>query len=116
MAKSYTRQEVLDYHTQGRPGKIQIKPTKPLVTQRDLTLAYSPGVAEAVDEITERPLAIYEITAKANLVAVVTNGTAILGLGNRGPGPSKPVMPGSKSTSTSETATFWPNHLDSPRA
>jgi len=94
MAKSYTRQEVLDYHTRGRPGKIQVKATKPLITQHDLTLAYSPGVAEAVDEITERPLAIYEITAKANLVAVVTNGTAILGLGNRGPGPSKPVMEG----------------------
>ncbi|MCU0514902.1 MAG: NADP-dependent malic enzyme [Anaerolineae bacterium] len=94
MAVSITRQDALDYHKQGRPGKIQVTPTKALITQRDLSLAYSPGVAEAVLEIDRQPLAIYELTAKANLVAVVSNGSAILGLGNRGPLPAKPVMEG----------------------
>jgi malate dehydrogenase (oxaloacetate-decarboxylating)(NADP+) len=94
MAISITRQDVIDYHRNGRPGKIAIQPTKPLMTQRDLSLAYSPGVAEAVLEIVEHPLSVYEVTAKANLVAVVSNGTAILGLGNRGALASKPVMEG----------------------
>ncbi len=89
-----TRQDVLDYHRQGRAGKIEVRATKPLVTQQDLSLAYSPGVAEAVLEIDRDPLTAYELTAKANLVAVVSNGTAILGLGNLGPLPSKAVMEG----------------------
>ncbi|GAB4511719.1 MAG: NADP-dependent malic enzyme [Anaerolineae bacterium] len=91
---SITKQEALDYHRLGRPGKIEVKATKPLATQRDLTLAYSPGVAEAVLEIAENPLTAYELTAKSNLVAVISNGTAILGLGDRGPLASKPVMEG----------------------
>src|SRR5690606_4466842 len=91
---AFTKQDVLDYHRQGRAGKIEVRATKPLVTQRDLSLAYSPGVAEAVLEISRDNLAAYELTAKANLVAVVSNGTAILGLGNLGPLPSKAVMEG----------------------
>ena len=89
-----TKQDVLDYHSQGRAGKIEVKATKPLVTQRDLSLAYSPGVAEAVLEISRDPLTAYQYTAKSNLVAVVSNGTAILGLGDLGPIPSKAVMEG----------------------
>ena len=91
---SFTRQEALDYHRRGRPGKIQIAPTKPLDSQLHLSLAYSPGVAEAVLEIDEDPLKVYEMTARANLVAVISNGSAILGLGDRGPLASKPVMEG----------------------
>jgi len=91
---SYTKQEALDYHRRGRPGKIEIAPTKPLVTQRDLSLAYSPGVAEACLEIDRDELQVFELTARANLVAVVSNGTAVLGLGNLGPLGSKPVMEG----------------------
>jgi malate dehydrogenase (oxaloacetate-decarboxylating)(NADP+) len=89
-----TKQDVFDYHRQGRPGKIEVTPTKPLATQRDLTLAYSPGVAEAVLEVERDPLTAYELTAKSNLVAVISNGTAILGLGDRGSLASKPVMEG----------------------
>jgi malate dehydrogenase (oxaloacetate-decarboxylating)(NADP+) len=89
-----TRQDALDYHRHGRPGKIEVIPSKPMNTQRDLSLAYSPGVAEAVKEIHTDPLSIYQLTAKSNLVGVVTNGTAILGLGNLGPEASKPVMEG----------------------
>ncbi len=89
-----TKQDVLDYHRKGRPGKIELRPTTPLLTQRDLSLAYSPGVAEAVLEIDRDALTVYELTAKANLVAVVSNGTAILGLGNLGPLAAKPVMEG----------------------
>ncbi len=91
---SFTRKEALDYHREGRPGKIQVTPTKPLNSQLDLSLAYSPGVAEAVREIVKDPLTVFEMTAKANLVAVVSNGSAILGLGNQGPEASKPVMEG----------------------
>ena len=91
---SITRKEALDYHRMGRPGKIQVVPTKPLTSQLHLSLAYSPGVAEAVMEIVKDPLSIFELTAKANLVAVVSNGSAILGLGNQGPEASKPVMEG----------------------
>ena len=89
-----TPQEVFDYHRRGRPGKIEVTPTKSLDTQRDLSLAYSPGVAEAVLEVERNPETAYEYTAKANLVAVVSNGTAILGLGDRGALASKPVMEG----------------------
>ncbi|HSB89609.1 MAG TPA: phosphate acyltransferase, partial [Anaerolineales bacterium] len=91
---SITRDEALEYHRRGRPGKISVTPTKPLATQRDLSLAYTPGVAQPVLEIERDPSTAYEFTAKGNLVAVVTNGTAILGLGDRGPLASKPVMEG----------------------
>ncbi|MBE2268190.1 MAG: NADP-dependent malic enzyme [Anaerolinea sp.] len=91
---AYTKQDVFEYHRRGRPGKIEVVPTKPLKTQRDLSLAYSPGVAEAVLEIADNPMTVYELTAKSNLVAVISNGTAILGLGNRGALASKPVMEG----------------------
>jgi len=91
---SITKQDVFDYHRKGRPGKIEVVPTKPLATQRDLSLAYSPGVAEACLEIDRNPMSVYEFTAKSNLVGVISNGTAILGLGNLGPLASKPVMEG----------------------
>ncbi|HSM36994.1 MAG TPA: malic enzyme-like NAD(P)-binding protein [Longimicrobiales bacterium] len=84
----------LDYHEQGRPGKIAVAPTKPVATQRDLALAYSPGVAEPCRRIAEDPEAAFRYTARANLVAVVSNGTAVLGLGNLGALASKPVMEG----------------------
>lgn len=89
-----TAQEALQFHSQGKPGKLEITPTKPLVTQRDLSLAYSPGVAVPVEAIHERPELAYEYTNKGNLVAVVSNGTAILGLGNLGALAAKPVMEG----------------------
>jgi malate dehydrogenase (oxaloacetate-decarboxylating)(NADP+) len=88
------RQEALDYHSQGRPGKIQVSPTKPFKNQRDLSLAYTPGVAEPCLEIQRRPEDAYRYTSKGNLVAVVSNGTAVLGLGNIGPLAGKPVMEG----------------------
>ena len=88
------RQEALDYHEEGRPGKIAIVPTKSVVTARDLTLAYSPGVAAPCLEIAEHPDDVFRYTARGNLVAVVSNGTAVLGLGNIGPMASKPVMEG----------------------
>jgi len=88
------RQEALDYHAQGRPGKIQVSPTKPFKNQRDLSLAYTPGVAEPCREIAARPEEAYRYTAKGNLIAVVTNGTAVLGLGNIGALAGKPVMEG----------------------
>ncbi len=88
------RQEALDYHSQGRPGKIQVSPTKPFKNQRDLSLAYTPGVAEPCLEIQKRPEDAYTYTARGNLVAVVTNGTAVLGLGNIGALAGKPVMEG----------------------
>ena len=88
------RQEALDYHAQGRPGKIQVTPTKPFKDQRDLSLAYTPGVAEPCLEIAKRPDDAYLYTAKGNLVAVVSNGTAVLGLGNIGALAGKPVMEG----------------------
>ncbi len=84
----------LDYHSKGRPGKIEVVPTKPTITKRDLSLAYSPGVAEPCEEIFKNPQDAYKYTAKGNLVAVITNGTAVLGLGNLGPLASKPVMEG----------------------
>src|SRR5471032_1542051 len=88
----HKRQDALDYHAQGRPGKIAVVPTKPLTNQRDLALAYSPGVAEPCLEIQRDPDLAYTYTAKGNLVAVVTNGTAVLGLGNIGAIAGKPVM------------------------
>jgi len=91
---SIRRQEALDYHSQGRPGKIQVSPTKPFKNQRDLSLAYTPGVAEPCREIAAHPADAYSYTAKGNLVAVVTNGTAVLGLGNIGALAGKPVMEG----------------------
>jgi malate dehydrogenase (oxaloacetate-decarboxylating)(NADP+) len=91
---SSRRQEALDYHAQGRPGKIQVTPTKPFKDQRDLSLAYTPGVAEPCLEIVKRPEDAYVYTTKGNLVAVVTNGTAVLGLGNIGALAGKPVMEG----------------------
>src|SRR3569832_1322411 len=88
------RQDALDYHANGRPGKIAVVPTKPLTNQRDLALAYSPGGAEPCLEIKKDPDLAYTYTAKGNLVAVVTNGTAVLGLGNIGAIAGKPVMEG----------------------
>ncbi len=93
MAK-FRREDALDYHSQGRPGKIEVVPTKPYSTQRDLTLAYSPGVAEPCLEIEKNPEDAYKYTAKGNLVAVISNGTAVLGLGDIGALASKPVMEG----------------------
>ncbi len=88
------KQDALDYHAQGRPGKIEVVPTKPYNSQRDLSLAYSPGVAEPCLEIAKTPEDVYKYTAKGNLVAVISNGTAVLGLGNIGAAASKPVMEG----------------------
>ncbi len=92
--QSDLKQSALDYHRQDPPGKIKVSPTKPLVTQRDLALAYSPGVAYACEAIVEDPNAASEMTARGNLVAVITNGTAVLGLGDIGPLAGKPVMEG----------------------
>jgi malate dehydrogenase (oxaloacetate-decarboxylating)(NADP+) len=94
MNKPNRKQEALNYHSKGRPGKIQVVPTKPTNSQRDLTLAYSPGVAEPCLRIADNVEDVYKYTAKGNLVAVISNGTAVLGLGNIGPEASKPVMEG----------------------
>jgi len=94
MNKTNKKQDALDYHSQGRPGKIQVIPTKPTNSQRDLTLAYSPGVAEPCLRIADNVEDVYKYTAKGNLVAVISNGTAVLGLGDIGPEASKPVMEG----------------------
>src|SRR5436190_22272928 len=94
MSKTNLSQEALDYHSQGRPGNIEVVPTKPYSTQRDLSLAYSPGVAEPCLEIAANKENVYKYTSKANLVAVISNGTAVLGLGNIGPEAAKPVMEG----------------------
>jgi malate dehydrogenase (oxaloacetate-decarboxylating)(NADP+) len=91
---SFTSREALFYHQTGRPGKIEIVPSKPVATQRDLSLAYSPGVAAPVEAIARDPLLAGEYTARSNLVAVITNGTAILGMGNLGALAAKPVMEG----------------------
>jgi malate dehydrogenase (oxaloacetate-decarboxylating)(NADP+) len=88
------KQDALDYHSSGRPGKIEVVPTKPYSSQRDLSLAYSPGVAEPCLKIAENPNDVYKYTSKSNLVAVISNGTAVLGLGDIGPLASKPVMEG----------------------
>ncbi|MBC8051521.1 MAG: NADP-dependent malic enzyme [Sphingobacteriaceae bacterium] len=94
MSKINRKQDALDYHSQGRPGKIEVVPTKPTNSQRDLTLAYSPGVAEPCLRIAENVDDVYKYTAKGNLVAVISNGSAVLGLGDIGPEAGKPVMEG----------------------
>ncbi|MEO6915848.1 MAG: malic enzyme-like NAD(P)-binding protein, partial [Chitinophagaceae bacterium] len=94
MQTELRREQALDYHSKGRPGKIEVVPTKDAKTQRDLSLAYSPGVAEPCKEIYNNPEDVYKYTAKGNLVGVISNGTAVLGLGNIGPEASKPVMEG----------------------
>jgi len=91
---SITDQEALQFHSRGRPGKLEIIATKPMATQRDLSLAYSPGVAVPVKAIAADPSAAYDYTVRGNMVAVITNGTAILGLGNLGALAAKPVMEG----------------------
>src|SRR5687767_6475216 len=94
MQKELHKQEALDYHSKGRPGKIEVVPTKATKTQRDLSLAYSPGVAVPCMEIKENKELAYQYTAKGNLVGVISNGTAVLGLGDIGPEAGKPVMEG----------------------
>lgn len=94
MSKTNRKQDALDYHSHGRPGKIQVVPTKPTNSQRDLSLAYSPGVAEPCLRIAENKDDVYKYTAKGNLVAVISNGSAVLGLGDIGPEAGKPVMEG----------------------
>ena len=94
MSKEKKRREALVYHAKPQPGKIQVVPTKPYTTQRDLALAYSPGVAEPCKEIEKDTDQVYKYTAKGNIVAVISNGTAVLGLGNIGPEAAKPVMEG----------------------
>lgn len=94
MAQLIRKEDALEYHSKGRPGKIEVVPTKETKTQRDLALAYSPGVAEPCMEIAANKEDVYKYTAKGNLVAVITNGTAVLGLGDIGPEASKPVMEG----------------------
>ncbi len=94
MPAKTSKQDALDYHSKGRPGKIEVVSTKDTKTQRDLALAYSPGVAEPCLEIADKPESVYKYTAKGNLVGVITNGTAVLGLGDIGPEASKPVMEG----------------------
>ena len=92
--KSNLEKEALDYHKKGRPGKLEITPTTPLISSHDLSLAYSPGVATPCIEIEKTPETIYDYTSKGNIVAVISNGTAVLGLGNIGASASKPVMEG----------------------
>ena len=94
MKSDLRKQQALDYHSKGRPGKIEVVPTKDAKTQRDLSLAYSPGVAEPCKEIAANKENVYKYTAKGNLVAVISNGTAVLGLGDIGPEAGKPVMEG----------------------
>src|SRR3712207_6468559 len=91
---TFTDQEALQFHAQGRPGKLEVVPTKPMATQRDLSLAYSPGVAVPVLAIAQNPSCAFDYTTRSNMVAVISNGTAILGLGNLGALASKPVMEG----------------------
>ena len=94
MQKDLSKEQALEYHAKGRPGKIEVIPTKEAKTQRDLSLAYSPGVAEPCMEIHRNIENVYKYTAKGNLVAVISNGTAVLGLGDIGPEAGKPVMEG----------------------
>jgi malate dehydrogenase (oxaloacetate-decarboxylating)(NADP+) len=94
MSEKTKRKDILEYHGEGRPGKIEVVPTKPSNSQRDLSIAYSPGVALPCKEIAADKEKVYQYTAKGNLVAVISNGTAVLGLGNIGPEASKPVMEG----------------------
>ena len=90
----FTDQEALDFHSRGKPGKLEVQPTKPMATRRDLSLAYSPGVAVPVQAIADNPSTVYDYTSKGNMVAVISNGTAILGMGALGAAASKPVMEG----------------------
>ena len=90
----YTDKEALDFHSRNKPGKIEINSSKPMTTKRDLALAYSPGVAVPVKAISENPESAYDYTSKGNLVAVISNGSAILGMGDLGALASKPVMEG----------------------
>ena len=90
----YTDKEALEFHSHKKPGKIEIRASKSMITKRDLALAYSPGVAVPVKKISENPDAAYDYTSKGNLVAVISNGSAILGMGNLGALASKPVMEG----------------------
>ena len=90
----YSDKEALDFHNKGKSGKIEVRSSKPLTTKRDLSLAYSPGDAAPVKEIANKPDTVYDYTSKGNLVAVISNGSAILGLGNLGALASKPVMEG----------------------
>jgi len=92
MSIKIRKEDALNYHMQGQPGKIEVVPTKVLSSQMDLALAYSPGVAEPCKEIFANKEDVYKYTAKGNLVAVITNGTAVLGLGDIGPEAAKPVM------------------------
>src|SRR6476620_6084431 len=94
MPKQLRREKALEYHASGRPGKIEVVPTKETKTQRDLSMAYSPGVAEPCKEIARQVDDVYKYTAKGNLVAVISNGNAVLGLGDIGAEASKPVMEG----------------------
>ena len=94
MPTKIKKEDALIYHQQGQPGKIEVRPTKLLSTQYELALAYSPGVAEPCKEIAADKDEVYKYTAKGNLVGVISNGTAVLGLGNIGPEASKPVMEG----------------------
>ncbi|MES2892675.1 MAG: malic enzyme-like NAD(P)-binding protein, partial [Bacteroidota bacterium] len=94
MSRELSKQQALEYHAKGRPGKIEVIPTKESKTQRDLSLAYSPGVAVPCLEIAANPEDVYKYTAKGNLVGVISNGSAVLGLGNIGPEAGKPVMEG----------------------
>ena len=94
MSNERKRREALVYHAKPKPGKIEVRPTKKYSTQRDLSLAYSPGVAEPCLEIAKNKENVYKYTTKGNLVAVISNGTAVLGLGDIGPEASKPVMEG----------------------
>src|SRR5690625_5241177 len=94
MSEDRKREEALIYHAKPKPGKIEVIPTKKYTTQRDLSVAYSPYVAYPCLEIKDNPEDVYRYTNKGNLVAVITNGTAVLGLGNIGPEASKPVMEG----------------------
>merc|ERR1712054_705396 len=92
--KSNLEKEALEYHKKGRPGKLEITPTTSSISSQDLSLAYSPGVATPCLEIEKKPETIYDYTSKGNIVAVISNGTAVLGLGNIGAAASKPVMEG----------------------
>src|SRR3546814_8567868 len=94
MMEDTTRKAALEYHDHGRPGKISVVSTKQLSNQRDLALAYTPGVAAACEEIVADPQTAFRSTARGNLVGVITNGTAVLGLGNIGPLAAEPVLEG----------------------
>src|SRR5438046_10752416 len=106
---TFTDQEALLFHSQGRPGKLEVVATKPMATQRDLSLAYSPGVAVPVLAIAEDESRAYDYTTQGNFVAVITNGTATLGLGHRGAPAAKTVMSG-KAALTKPFAEIRPSH------